>query len=140
MGLSLLVSIKTSLDLDGIEVIHALFFPLCEVCGLLVCPLIAKEGRHIALGHLTMAVKLSPSVIAHCFIHSGLQTLATLQDFRELSLGVNSVIVLVNVYHLSVSVTELSCLVAAMSSMLFAHWFVLEFHLETGIVQASEHS
>jgi hypothetical protein len=137
--LPILVFLKTSLDLDGVEVIHALFLPLSEVCGLLVCPLIAKEGRHVALGHLTVAVKLCPSVIAHCFVHSGLQTFATLQDFRELSLSVDGVIVLVNIYHLSVSFTELSCLAAAKSSMLFAHWFVLKLLRETGIVQAGEH-
>lgn len=86
-------------------------------------------------------MKLLPGVIAHRFVHSRLQTLATLQDFIQLSLSMDRVFIFINADHLSVSTAKLASLAATNSSgVLFAHWLVMELHLKAAVVHTREQS
>ena len=112
-------------------------FTLGIVLGLLSGSLVLEEGRHVSLGHLVGAMDLGPGIVTHCFVHSGLQALATLQDLVELGLSVNSILILVDINH--ASSTSSKCAGLSTAKVLVPDGLVLKLDLESAVVQASEH-
>lgn len=136
--LSVAASVQTSLDLDRVEVLHALFFALFVVFTLLVCCsiIVLQEGWHVALRNLVRAVKLLPRVVAHRLIHARLQAFTSLKDLIKAGLCVDSILILVDIDHLS-TLSEITGLLPVAA---IPHRFIVKLYVEATVIDTCEQS